>query len=119
MSRKLLVSEKKRSLSQSFTDVATYAALNCMDNLTEMVFPTTPIGIKDKPKLRRLSTVKPKIAAEMLREDAKQLEGSFASLLKLRLPRDPFISPVYADDNIIRQLPPTWFVVSFTIFLDL
>lgn len=31
------------------------------------------------------------------------------------VPRDPLISPMYATDEMLRQLPPTFLIVSFLI----
>ena len=37
-------------------------------------------------------------------------------LNNVTVPRDPLISPMYADDALLRQLPPCYFVVGSLMF---
>ena len=105
--------KKQRSLSQSLADTAALAAGHAYDNISGWFeTPGTPIGYNDKQKLSRSATLTPQMAAKMQQEEAKNTDSSFASLLKLNIPRDPLISPMYASKDTLIQLPPVWFVVS-------
>ncbi|KAE9556524.1 hypothetical protein FO519_000218 [Halicephalobus sp. NKZ332] len=105
------LSRKKRSLSQSLADTAALAAGHAYDNISGWFeTPGTPIGFNDKQKLSRSATLTPQMAAKIQQEESKNTDSSFASLLKLNLPRDPLISPMYASKDVLVQLPPVWFV---------
>ena len=120
---------KKRTLSQSLADTAVVAAGHAFDTVSDWFeSPRTPIGVNDKPKLNRAANLTPQMAAKVQQEvcgfslldkcnylifkEAREQETNFSSLLKLDLPRDPLISPMYASDELLRKLPPFWFIVS-------
>uniref|UniRef100_A0A914Q949 Hormone-sensitive lipase n=1 Tax=Panagrolaimus davidi TaxID=227884 RepID=A0A914Q949_9BILA len=106
-----IVAPKKRTLSQSLADTAAVAAGHAFDTVSDWFeSPRTPIGINDKPKLNRAATLTPQMAAKVQQEEAREQETNFSSLLKLDLPRDPLISPMYASSELLRQLPPFYFV---------
>uniref|UniRef100_A0A7E4VSK6 Hormone-sensitive lipase n=1 Tax=Panagrellus redivivus TaxID=6233 RepID=A0A7E4VSK6_PANRE len=105
------LSRKKRTLSQTLTDTAALAAGHAYDNITDWFeAPGTPIGFNDKQKLNRAVTLTPQMAAKAQQEEASESQSRFSNLLKLNLPRDPLISPMYASDDLLKQLPPCWFV---------
>lgn len=106
------LSRKKRSLSQSLADTAALAAGHAYDNISGWFeTPGTPIGFNDKQKLSRSATLTPQMAAKIQQEEANKTDSNFASLLKLNLPRNPLISPMYASKDILIKMPPVWFVV--------
>lgn len=43
------------------------------------------------------------------------MKSHFTELLKLKLPRDFLMSPLYTPDSILKKLPPIRFVVCFTL----
>lgn len=110
-------------------DTAVVAAGHAFDTVSDWFeSPRTPIGVNDKPKLNRAANLTPQMAAKVQQEvcgfslldkcnylifkEAREQETNFSSLLKLDLPRDPLISPMYASDELLRKLPPFWFIVS-------
>lgn len=96
----------KRSLSQSLADTAALAAGHAYDNLQEWL--TRPS--KEKTKLDRTTSHK-EPPAESEEEPACEKSSHILDLLdNVTVPRDPLISPMYADDNTLRQLPPCYFV---------
>ncbi|CAL2049951.1 unnamed protein product [Caenorhabditis brenneri] len=97
----------KRSLSQSLADTAASTAAFALDNLQDW-FERPP---KEKQKLDR--TVSRKDEVDFLEEVIEEEEQP-SHLLELvsagTVPRDPLISPMYADNETICQLPPCYFM---------
>ncbi|KAI6180664.1 Abhydrolase-3 domain-containing protein [Aphelenchoides besseyi] len=69
---------------------------------------TTPVRICD-PRTRTCSTPKLTRAAQ---KEAEKVETSLSELLKLNLPCDCLISPIYAPDELLREIPTCRFIVS-------
>ncbi|CAJ0953908.1 unnamed protein product, partial [Mesorhabditis belari] len=86
----------KRSLSQTLADTASLAAGHALDNLSEWF---------DRPqkKLER-TTGSQELAQE--KEETENRSHLLELLNRSAVPRDPLISPMYADDHLIRELPP-------------
>uniref|UniRef100_A0A0N4ZII1 Hormone-sensitive lipase n=1 Tax=Parastrongyloides trichosuri TaxID=131310 RepID=A0A0N4ZII1_PARTI len=103
--------QKKKTLSQSLAQTASMAATYAIDNLTEW-FETEkkPIGYGDKQKLSRAATMTPKMAAEHQQKETEFHKSTLDELLKLKIPRSAEISPLYADDETLRRLPPIYLI---------
>lgn len=83
------------------------------DGLTHYIEPiASPVGYADKPKLQATQSAGFYEAAKIQQEEAETLESPLVELLKLKLPRDYLISPMYTPDDLLRQLPPLTFIVS-------
>ncbi|CAP33009.2 Protein CBG14512 [Caenorhabditis briggsae] len=97
----------KRSLSQSLADTAASTAAYALDNLQDWF----ERPLKEKQKLDR--TVSRKDEGDILEEVLEEDEQP-SHLLELvsagTVPRDPLISPMYADNETICQLPPCYFM---------
>ncbi len=126
----------KRTLSQSLAETAVLAAGHALDNLSEWLDTRNashqPVGHADKPKFASVAAMTPQIAAQMqqrvrggkgggailygtqdaVAQQTQTGESNLDKLTKSRVPRDPLISPMYASDEMLRQLPPMWLVVS-------
>ncbi|WKY16774.1 hypothetical protein Q1695_001415 [Nippostrongylus brasiliensis] len=94
----------KRSLSQSLADTAVLAAGHALDNLQDWLEKPS----KEKQKLDR--TVSHKETVEEVEEPCERKSFIVDLLNRSSVPRDPLISPMYATDDVIRQLPPVYFV---------
>ncbi|VDM75926.1 unnamed protein product [Strongylus vulgaris] len=57
------------------------------------------------------------LADTAIEEPCERKSHIIELLNRSAVPRDPLISPMYASDDIIRQLPPVYFVVSFQDYL--
>uniref|UniRef100_A0A915DPR8 Hormone-sensitive lipase n=1 Tax=Ditylenchus dipsaci TaxID=166011 RepID=A0A915DPR8_9BILA len=102
---------KTRSLSQSFADTAALTAGHVYDNISDWLdTPKTPVGYADKYKLERAVTMSSERVAQIQLEEAEKHESHFTELLKLKLPRDYLMSPLYAPDELLQKLPPVRFV---------
>ncbi|KAL3112735.1 hypothetical protein niasHT_019709 [Heterodera trifolii] len=102
---------KSRSLSQSLADTAVLAAGHAFDNLSDWLdAPMEPLGYSDKKKLSRAVTLSPKKAAQLNQKDAENHQSHFTELLKLKLPRDHLMSPMYASKELLAKMPPMSFV---------
>ncbi len=112
------------------------AAGHALDNLSEWLDTRNashqPVGHADKPKFASVAAMTPQIAAQMqqrvrggkgggailygtqdaVAQQTQTGESNLDKLTKSRVPRDPLISPMYASDEMLRQLPPMWLVVS-------
>ncbi|KAI1693879.1 alpha/beta hydrolase fold domain-containing protein [Ditylenchus destructor] len=109
--RKKPLRPKGRSLSQSFMGTASMAAGRVYDNISDWFsVQKTPIGHKDKSKLLTANRLTPHEAAAVQLKEAEKHESRFTELLKLKLPRNYLMSPLYAPPEILRQLPPVYFV---------
>uniref|UniRef100_A0A915EKV5 Hormone-sensitive lipase n=1 Tax=Ditylenchus dipsaci TaxID=166011 RepID=A0A915EKV5_9BILA len=106
--KRKLSRNKGRSLSQSLAYTAALAAGHAFDNLSEWFDDTskTPVGHADKQKLTRAVTLSAQQNAQMQIEEAEQHESHLTELLKLKLPRDYLMSPLYAPDELLKKLPP-------------
>uniref|UniRef100_A0A1I8A1I7 Abhydrolase_3 domain-containing protein n=1 Tax=Steinernema glaseri TaxID=37863 RepID=A0A1I8A1I7_9BILA len=103
----------KRSLSQSIADIADTAATaagHAFDNLSGWFQKNAPVGHSDKPKLVRAASLTPEMAAELQHADNIGRDSRFDELIKIKVPRDPLISPMYASPDVLRKLPPVSFV---------
>ncbi|CAB3400966.1 unnamed protein product [Caenorhabditis bovis] len=93
----------KRSLSQSLADTAASTAAYAFDNLQEWL--ERP---KERTKLDRAASRKDDSDNESVEEPRP------SHLLELinssTVPRDPLISPMYADDETLQLLPPCYFL---------
>ncbi|CAD5221993.1 unnamed protein product [Bursaphelenchus xylophilus] len=100
-----------RSLSQSLLETASQAAGHAYDSFSNWFdVEHTPLGHLDKPKLTRSQTMSVYESALIQQAEAEKMESCFTELLKLDLPREYLISPMYTPDEILKQLPPTSFV---------
>ncbi|KAK6765830.1 hypothetical protein RB195_025631 [Necator americanus] len=95
----------KRSLSQSLADTAVLAAGHALDNLQDWLEKPS----KEKQKLDRTVSHKEAVANQ-IEEPCVRKSHLLELLNRSTVPRDPLISPMYASDDIIRQLPPVYFV---------
>lgn len=95
-------------------ETAALAAGHALDNLSDWLDYHPPLGSADKQKLDRAASLTPQLAAEMQEMEAVQSEpdNELTRLLRMRVPKNPLISPMYASDEQLRALPPVWFVVS-------
>ncbi|KAK0396970.1 hypothetical protein QR680_001927 [Steinernema hermaphroditum] len=103
----------RRSLSQSIADIADTAASaagHAFDNLSGWFEKKMPVGFSDKVKLERSTSLTPEMIEELPQEEAASRESPFDQLLKIKIPRDPLISPMYASSDFLRRLPPVSFV---------
>ncbi|KAJ1358764.1 hypothetical protein KIN20_017272 [Parelaphostrongylus tenuis] len=93
----------KRSLSQSLADTAVLAAGHAFDNLQDWLEKPS----KEKQKLDRTISHSDHVGSEK----ANTRRSFIMDLLNnSTVPRDPLISPLYATDEVIRQLPPVYFI---------
>ncbi|KAH7732130.1 Protein C46C11.1 a [Aphelenchoides avenae] len=102
-----LTRKNPRSFSQSLADTAALAAGHAYDNLAGWFEPSSESYYTriDKPKLSRSSPLR-----RML-DDTKSCNAPHVvDLIDLKLPREPLISPMYADPEMLRKLPPVRFV---------
>jgi hypothetical protein len=110
-SKKRLTRNKSRSLSQSLADTAVLAAGHAIDNITEWLdAPMEPLGSVDKKKLTRAATMSPMSAAKVQQNEAVNHHSHFTELLKLKLPREHLMSPMYTKPETLAKLPPFRFV---------
>ncbi|TMS36568.1 hypothetical protein L596_003703 [Steinernema carpocapsae] len=100
----------KRTFSQSLADTAALAAGHAFDNLSGWFERSGPVGFGDKAKLDRVASLTPQMAAELQQEDIVGRQSQFYELLKINIPRDPLISPMYASPDVLKRLPPISFV---------
>lgn len=105
---------RTRTLSQTVAETAALAAGHALDNLSGWLDYQPPLGAADKLKLDRSASLTPQLAAEMQQMEALQSEADseLTKLRRMRVPKNPLISPMYASDEQLRALPPIWFVVS-------
>ena len=94
------------------------AAGHAFDNLSDWLDYQPPLGAADKQKLDRAASLTPQQAAEMEQVVALECEADseLTKLRRMRVPKNPLISPMYASDEQLRALPPVWFVVSQRFF---
>ncbi|KAL7075621.1 hypothetical protein ACQ4LE_005412 [Meloidogyne hapla] len=110
-SKKRLTRNKSRSLSQSLADTAVLAAGHATDKITEWLdTPMEPLGSVDKKKLTRAATMSPMSAAKVQQNEAIHHHSHFTELLKLKLPREHLMSPMYTPPETLAKLPPIRFV---------
>lgn len=84
---------------------------HALDNISHYIEPIeSPIGYMDKSKLQATQSAGFYQAAKIQQQEAESLESPLVELLKLKLPRDHLISPMYTPDDLLRQLPPLWFI---------
>ncbi|VDM58911.1 unnamed protein product [Angiostrongylus costaricensis] len=93
----------KRSLSQSLADTAVLAAGHAFDNLQDWLEKPT----KEKQKLDRTVSHSDDVDSE---KPCTRRSFVLDLLDNSTVPRDPLISPMYAADEVIRQLPPVYFI---------
>lgn len=106
-----VIQQKKKTLSQSLAHTASMAATYAIDNISEWFeAEKKPIGHVDKQKLSRAATMTPKMAAEHQKKETEHHKSTLDELLKLKIPRHPEISPMYADDELLRRLPPMYLI---------
>ncbi|KAI6219526.1 hypothetical protein M3Y99_01656000 [Aphelenchoides fujianensis] len=99
------------SLRKSVMSSVTSSVGHAFDNLVHFIeTPTKPIGHADKLKISRAADFGFRKAARAEQEAAMNHESSLGELLKLNLPRNPLISPMYASDEMLRRLPPCRFI---------
>ncbi|KAH7728848.1 Protein C46C11.1 b [Aphelenchoides avenae] len=101
--------ERQRSLSQSIVDTAVKAAGRAYDSFTDWFeTPTKPAGHADKHKLAGSTHSLPDGPTD--RTANTPPDSHVVDLIDLKLPRGHLISPMYASNDIVCQLPPTHFV---------
>ncbi|KAE9413134.1 hypothetical protein Angca_004624 [Angiostrongylus cantonensis] len=93
----------KRSLSQSLADTAVLAAGHAFDNLQDWLEKPS----KEKQKLDRTVSHSDHVDSE---KPCTRRSFVLDLLDSSTVPRDPLISPMYAADEVIRQLPPVYFI---------
>uniref|UniRef100_A0A914XCR2 Hormone-sensitive lipase n=1 Tax=Plectus sambesii TaxID=2011161 RepID=A0A914XCR2_9BILA len=103
---------RARTLSQTVAETAALAAGHAFDNLSDWLDYQPPLGAADKQKLDRAASLTPQQAAEMEQVVALECEADseLTKLRRMRVPKNPLISPMYASDEQLRALPPVWFV---------
>uniref|UniRef100_A0A0N4ZFU3 Hormone-sensitive lipase n=1 Tax=Parastrongyloides trichosuri TaxID=131310 RepID=A0A0N4ZFU3_PARTI len=102
---------KKRSLSQTLVRTASLAASYAMDNLNDWLdSDKKPIGHNDKKKLRNSLSMSAQEAAIEQQKMADLKKTALDELLSIQIPRNPEISPMYADDETLQKLPPFYFI---------
>ncbi|KAF8354708.1 hosl-1 [Pristionchus pacificus] len=94
----------KRSLSQNLVDTAALAAGHALDNLSDWLDRPT-----EKQKLERAQSTRSQMHAEE-EETMERKRNVLEELAASDVPRDPLISPMYATDEMLRQLPPTFLI---------
>ncbi|KJH43448.1 hypothetical protein DICVIV_10548 [Dictyocaulus viviparus] len=94
-----IIEFNKRSLSQSLADTAVLAAGHAFDNLQNWLDKPS----KEKQKLDRTISHQEPVDSE---EPYERKSLIIDLLNNSTVPRDPLISPMYASDEVIRQLPP-------------
>ncbi|GMT07176.1 hypothetical protein PENTCL1PPCAC_29350, partial [Pristionchus entomophagus] len=94
----------KRSLSQNLVDTAALAAGHALDNLSDWLDRPS-----EKQKLERAQSTRSQMHAEE-EEAAERKKNVLDELSSEDVPRDPLISPMYATDEMLRQLPPAYLV---------
>lgn len=106
--------ESKPSISRSVVRSLTSSMSNAFQSLAHYIGSNSnPIGHDDRAKLARSAKVGYRQAAFEERLKAEQgLKSVLVELMKLDLPREHLISPMYTPDEILKQLPPFYFVVS-------
>ncbi|KAI6202938.1 hypothetical protein M3Y94_00499000 [Aphelenchoides besseyi] len=99
------------SLSKTMVSTMTASVSVAFDKIVHYIeTPTKPIGHADKPKLTRAATAGFYEAARVAQKEAEKVETSLSELLKLNLPRDCLISPMYTPDELLRELPTCRFI---------
>ncbi|KAI6192718.1 Hosl-1 [Aphelenchoides besseyi] len=99
------------SLSKTMMSTMTASVSVAFDKIVHYIeTPTKPIGHADKPKLTRAATAGIHEAARAAQKEAEKVETSLSELLKLNLPRDCLISPMYTPDELLRELPTCRFI---------
>jgi hormone-sensitive lipase len=102
---------RKASLSKTVVRTVTSSVGHALDNISHYIEPIeSPIGHVDKSKLQATQSAGFIEAAKIQQEEAETLESPLVELLKLKLPRDYLISPMYTPDDLLRQLPPLRFI---------
>ncbi|GMR61075.1 hypothetical protein PMAYCL1PPCAC_31270 [Pristionchus mayeri] len=94
---------QKRSLSQNLVDTAALAAGHALDNLSDWLDRPS-----EKQKLERAQSTRSQMHQE--EEQMERKKNMLEELSSSDVPRDPLISPMYATDEMLRQLPPTYLV---------
>ncbi|GMT36308.1 hypothetical protein PFISCL1PPCAC_27605, partial [Pristionchus fissidentatus] len=94
----------KRSLSQNLVDTAALAAGHALDNLSDWLDRPT-----EKQKLERVQSTRSQ-NYQSEEEQIEQKKNVLEELSSSDVPRDPLISPMYATDEMLRQLPPCYLV---------
>ncbi|KAI6177498.1 Hosl-1 [Aphelenchoides bicaudatus] len=102
---------RRASLSKTVVRTVSTSVSHAFDNISHYIEPiTSPVGYVDKPKLQATQSAGFYEAARIQQEEAESLESPLVELLKLKLPRDYLISPMYTPDDLLRQLPPLRFI---------
>ncbi|CEF68232.1 Hormone-sensitive lipase [Strongyloides ratti] len=105
------IREKRRSLSASIVRTASLAAFYAIDNFNDWFESAKkPIGHEDKEKLRSSFSMTSQEAALDKQNKATQERTAIDELLKIQIPRNPEISPMYADEKYLVKFPPTYFI---------
>uniref|UniRef100_A0AAF5D6L6 Alpha/beta hydrolase fold-3 domain-containing protein n=2 Tax=Strongyloides stercoralis TaxID=6248 RepID=A0AAF5D6L6_STRER len=105
------IQEKKRSLSSSIVRTASLAACYAIDNFNDWFDSAKkPIGHEDKEKLRNSLSMTPQEAALDKQNDIIQEKTAIDELLRIKIPRNPEISPMYAKKEHLVKFPPTYFI---------
>lgn len=98
------VVQHKRSLSQSLADTAASTAAYAFDNLQDWLERPQ----RERQKLDRTNSHKEDVLSA--EEEAKKKPNVLDLISQTTVPRDPLISPLYASNEMIRQLPPCYFL---------
>ncbi|KAI6218452.1 hypothetical protein M3Y95_01165700 [Aphelenchoides besseyi] len=102
---------RRPSLSKTVVRTVTSSVGHAFDNISHYIEPNAnPIGYADKSKLTRAATAGFYEAARVAQKEAEKVESSLSELLKLNLPRDCLISPMYTPDELLRELPTCRFI---------
>ncbi|CAD6194356.1 unnamed protein product [Caenorhabditis auriculariae] len=99
--------QQKRSLSQSLADTAASTAAFALDNLQEWLERPA----RQKQKLDRTVSHKEEIDTVLEEEEIPPPKSHILELVNTTsVPRDPLISPMYAGDDLLKELPPCYFL---------
>uniref|UniRef100_A0A0N5BSJ9 Hormone-sensitive lipase n=1 Tax=Strongyloides papillosus TaxID=174720 RepID=A0A0N5BSJ9_STREA len=102
---------KKRSLSSSIVSTASLAASYAIDNFNDLFDSAKkPIGYDDKEKLKSSLSMTAQEAVYEQQKESNKDRTALDELLKINIPRNPEISPMYADKESLMKFPPTYFI---------
>lgn len=105
-------------MSKTVVRTVSTSVAHALDNISHYIEPiASPVGYADKPKLQATQSAGFYEAAKIQQEEAETLKSPLVELLKLKLPRDYLISPMYTPDDLLRQLPPLRFIVRMETFI--
>ncbi|KAI6182701.1 hypothetical protein M3Y97_00409100 [Aphelenchoides bicaudatus] len=104
-------SQTKPSMFRNIIRSLTTSVTNVFEGIAHYLSANSaPVGHDDRAKLAHSAKVGFREAALTERQNAEGLESVLVELMKLNLPREHLISPMYTKDEVLKQLPPFHFV---------